>query len=108
MHRAWMAALTKEAVEPGTAAAFDVFLATRPALPAGAATPFPSLRRSAWDAAVSSGPLGAAATFDPANRKPSVRLLWLTLADIESAETLLLAGYRQHVPVLRGAAGRDR
>ena len=141
MHRTWTDALSKAAAAPGTQAAFDVLQATRPALPRGAATPFPSLRRSAWDAALSggairlldhdvaaslsdvyrrqqvvddnvgrlaNGALGAAATFDPASRAASVRLLWLTLADIQSAEEFLANGYREHLSVVRAAAQRGR
>jgi hypothetical protein len=141
MHRTWTEAMTKAATEPGDRAAFDVFFARRPTLPPGANTPFPSLRRSAWDAALSGGAirlvdhdvaenlsdvyrrqelveanvqrlangvLGAASTFDPASRTASVRLLWLTLADIQSAEAILLQAYRQHLPAMRAAAGLQR
>lgn len=44
------------------------------------------------------GALSSAATFDPNSRGPSVRLLWLTLADIESAERALLELYQKHLP----------
>ena len=57
---------------------------------------------------LANGALGAAATFDPANRTTSLRLLWLTLADIESAEAILLRSYRRHLPAVRAAAGRQR
>lgn len=57
---------------------------------------------------LANGALGAAATFDPVNRTPSLRLLWLTLADIESAEAILLRSYRRHLPAVRAAAGRQR
>ncbi|MEO5821357.1 MAG: hypothetical protein ABIT71_12710 [Vicinamibacteraceae bacterium] len=141
MHRTWTEALAKAPSESGPQAAFDVFIAVRPPLPAGAATPFPSLRRSAWDAALSggairfldhdvaaalsdiyrrqqivddniarlaTGALGATATFDPASRTPSVRLLWLTVADITSAEEVLAAGYGRHLPGVRAAVERGR
>jgi hypothetical protein len=46
----------------------------------------------------------AKATFEPASRVASVRLLWLTMADIQSSETVLVALYRQHLPAIRAAA----
>ena len=39
------------------------------------------------------GALSSTATFDPASRVATVRLLWLTLADIASAESALLDLY---------------
>jgi hypothetical protein len=54
------------------------------------------------------GALGAASTFDPAGRTPSLRLLWLTMADIESAEATLAASYRRHAPAVRAAVERAR
>lgn len=54
------------------------------------------------------GPLSSATTFDPASRAPSVRLLWLTLLDIESAEEILLNLYAKHLPTLRTAAAANR
>jgi hypothetical protein len=140
MHGAWTAKLGKEAAETGTQAAFDVFMRTRPPLPAGG-TPFPVLRRSAWDAALAGGIIrlldhdvaaalsdvyrrhqivddniqrlardgfGAASTFDPANRTPSLRMLWMTMRDIESSEAMLAASYRRHAPALRAALDRAR
>jgi hypothetical protein len=50
------------------------------------------------------GPLSSVATFDPASRVPSVRLLWMTLLDIESAEEILLGLYAKHLPTIRNAA----
>ena len=114
---------------------FDVFRATRPKFPDGA-TPFPSLRRSSWDAAVSgdalrlidhgavealsdiyrgqelvdsnilrlsNGVISSPAIFDPGSRPQSVRLLWLTVADIQSAEVLLLERYRRQLPAIQAA-----
>ncbi len=52
---------------------------------------------------LSTGALSSAATFDPASRVPSVRLLWLTLADIQAAEVLLLTLYDKHLPAIRAA-----
>jgi hypothetical protein len=49
------------------------------------------------------GPLSSVATFDPASRVPSVRLLWMTLLDIESAEEILLTLYAKHLPTIRNA-----
>ena len=51
------------------------------------------------------GALSSTATYDPAMRNASVRLLWLTLADIESAESLLVDLYRERLPVIRDAGG---
>lgn len=118
MHTQWLNALEGADVAKGHQSGLDVWFATRPPLPPGSAAPFPSLRRSAWDAAVAggalrlveydvaatltdvygmqelatanlqrlaSGPLTTPAIYDPASRAASVRLLWLTLADIQSA-----------------------
>ena len=48
------------------------------------------------------------ATFDPASRVASVRLLWLTTLDIESAEAILLERYGKHLPMIRAAANVER
>jgi hypothetical protein len=138
MHTQWLQTLEKADTSKGTQTGLDVWFATRPPLEGKA--PFPTLRRSAWDAAVSSGalrlidydvaadladvynmqqlatanlqrlasgPLSAITTYDPSSRVPAVRLLWLTLADIQSAESLLLDLYRQHLPTVRKAAGNE-
>jgi hypothetical protein len=57
---------------------------------------------------LANGVLTSATPFDPANRAPSVRLLWLTLADIASAEEILLDLYRKHLPTIRAAANAER
>lgn len=54
------------------------------------------------------GPFGAASTFDPAGRNASLKLLWLTMADIQTAEAHLAAEYRRHAPALRAALERAR
>jgi hypothetical protein len=54
------------------------------------------------------GPFSSVATFDPNNRRASVRLLWLTMADIESSEEALVELYRQHLPLIRSAANHER
>jgi hypothetical protein len=141
IHQAWVEALASPPTPVAGESGIDVWFATRPALPSGAPSPFPFLRRSAWDAALSGGvlrlidydvaavlseiyrlqeitdanvdrladgALSSTATYDPAARDASVRLFWLTLADIESAERLLLVLYRQHLPMIRAAAGRPR
>jgi len=141
IHRKWMEALDKADTSNSSQSGIDLFFAARPALPANAKSPFPFLRRSAWDAALSGGALrlidyevaaalseiyrlqeiatgnvdrlakgglSSTATFDPASRVASVRLLWLTLADIESAEGTLLDLYRQHLPAIRAAARAER
>ena len=138
IHRQWVAALEKADVSNSNQAAIDVYFAVRPALPDGAKSPFPFLRRSAWDAAMAggalrlidydvttslseiyrlqdtvtenvqrlaNGALSSPATFDPASRSASIRLLWLTMIDIEQAEAALLDLYRRHLPHIRTAAG---
>ncbi|HET9424507.1 MAG TPA: hypothetical protein VFO55_03975 [Gemmatimonadaceae bacterium] len=135
-HAAWRDALSGGAPGKAGATGLDVWFATRP--PIEGRTPFPLLRRSAWDAAIASGalrfvdfgvasaladvygmqdqtmanvqrlasgPLSSITTYDPASKNASVRLLWLTLADIQSAEQLLVGLYRQHLPRVREAAG---
>ena len=54
----------------------------------------------------SNGAFSATPTYDPASRVASVRLLWLTLADIQSAEVVLIDLYKQHLPLIRAAAAR--
>lgn len=141
LHRTWVGTLSRGAEGVPGASALDVFFATRPALPPGAVGPFPTLRRSAWDAAVAGGglrlirydlaadlseiyraqeittdnvdrlakgALSTVATYDPATKAPATRLLWLTLADIESAEEVLMRLYDRHLPELHAATtGRD-
>jgi hypothetical protein len=138
MHTQWLQTLEKADTSKGSQTGLDVWFGTRP--PVEGKTPFPMLRRSAWDAAVSSGalrlidydvaaaladvynmqqlvtanvqrltagPLSSTTTYDPSSRVPSVRLLWLTLADIQSSEALLLDLYRHHLSTVRNAAGRE-
>jgi hypothetical protein len=50
------------------------------------------------------GPFSSATTFDPASKAASVRLLWLTMADIESSEEGLVELYKKHLPAIRAAA----
>jgi hypothetical protein len=140
-HGNWVKALAKAETSNSDRSGFDIFMSLRPPLPAGAKTPFPFLRRSAWDAALTGdalplidydvtatlseiyrlqeiaienvdrlaqGALSTPATFDPASRTATVRLLWLTLADIQSAEQLLIDLYRKHLPTIRAAAGSER
>jgi hypothetical protein len=52
--------------------------------------------------------LSTPVTFDPASRAASVRLLWLTLADIQAAEQILLDRSRKHLPAIRAAANGTR
>jgi hypothetical protein len=56
MHEQWVAAMTAPAEEAGRSG-MEVFFATRPPLPGDARSPFPVLRRSAWDAALAAGAL---------------------------------------------------
>ena len=55
-----------------------------------------------------SGPFSSTATFDPARRAASARMLWLTMADIQSSEQILIDLYRRHLPVIRAAANEAR
>jgi hypothetical protein len=52
------------------------------------------------------GPFSSTATFDPASRKASARMLWLTMADIQSSEEILIELYRRHLPAIRAAANQ--
>jgi hypothetical protein len=141
MHTQWMAALAKVDTSEGNQSGVEVWFTTRPPLPLDGTSPFPSLRRSAWDAAVAGGALrlidydvaaaladvygmqeqatanvqrlatGALSTpaiYEATGRPAAVRLLGLTLADIQSAEVLLLSRYRQHLPAIIEAAGTYR
>ena len=136
-HEQWLAARAAADGAAGTTSGFDVFQSLRPPIPKPAQAPFPFLRRSAWDAAVSggalrlidyevaaalsdvyrvqeivdtnvnrlaSGALASADSFDPARRPETLRLLWLTLADICASERALLELGRQHLPTFRSAA----
>jgi hypothetical protein len=141
IHHKWVEALDRADTSNSSQSGLDLYFATRPPLPENAQSPFPFLRRSAWDAALAggtlrlidydvaealseiyrvqeiatsnvdrlaAGALSETATFDPASREASVRLLWLTTLDIESAETTLLELYRKHLPLIRAAASVDR
>jgi len=55
---------------------------------------------------LATGALSSTATYDAASRPAAVRLLWLTLADIESAESSLVRLYNERLPLIRTAAGR--
>jgi hypothetical protein len=139
-HSKWVGDLARADVS-SSQSGLDMYFATRPELPADAKSPFPFLRRSAWDAALAggalrlidydvttalseiyrmqeiatenvdrlaTGALSTTATYDPASRVASVRLLWLTLADIASAEAILLDLYRRHLPGIERAADAAR
>ena len=54
------------------------------------------------------GPFSSTATFDPASRAASARMLWLTMADIQSSEQILIDLYRRHLPAIRAAANDGR
>jgi hypothetical protein len=51
-HRTWAGALSSVPLADEAQSGLDIWFATRPSLPATATTPFPHLRRSAWDAAL--------------------------------------------------------
>ena len=55
-----------------------------------------------------SGPFSSTATFEPASRSASVRMLWLTMADIQSSEEILIDLYRRHLPAIRAATNEAR
>ena len=57
---------------------------------------------------LSNGPLASIATFDPATRGPAVRLLVMTLRDIQGTEAGLVQLYGQHLPKVRAAAEAAR
>jgi hypothetical protein len=137
VHGRWLQALGNAKTGEKAKSGFDVFFEARPELPPGARSPFPFLRRSAWDAAVAGGTLRlidhdvvavlsdlyrvqeiatgnvdrlangvltSPAIFDPGTRDTGIRLLALTLGDIESAERTLLDLYRRHLSTIRPAA----
>jgi hypothetical protein len=56
-HEAWLSSLQAASPQPGQSG-LDVWFATRPPMPSEVSTPFVTLRRSAWDAALASGSLG--------------------------------------------------
>ena len=53
---------------------------------------------------LANGALSSHSTYDPASRVAAVRLLWLTLADIQSSEATLVDLYRHHLPMIRRVA----
>lgn len=54
---------------------------------------------------LANGVLTSSNLYDPAARQASVRLLWLTLADIQSAEVVLRDAYKAQLPKLRAVNG---
>jgi hypothetical protein len=52
---------------------------------------------------LANGVLTSPSLFDPASRRASVKLLWLTLADIQSAEVILRDAYRGQLSRMREA-----
>lgn len=56
-HEAWLSSLRAASPRPDQSG-LDVWFATRPPMPSEVSTPFVTLRRSAWDAALASGSLG--------------------------------------------------
>jgi hypothetical protein len=58
VHQEWVAALRNaDSAAEGNQSALDVYFAVRPEMPPNTSSPFPFLRRSAWDAAVAGGTL---------------------------------------------------
>ena len=133
-HLTWMEALQKADVSKSTQNGFDVFMATRPAggdlnFPFlrrsawDAAVSGGTMRLIDYDVAaalsdiyvtqavvtanvdrLANGAFSSTATFEPASRAASVRLLWLTMADIQFSEATLLDLYRRHLSAIRAAA----
>ena len=133
-HATWAEALLKADPSKGTQNGFEVFIATRPPggnlnFPFlrrsawDAAVSGGTLRLIDYDVAAAlsdiyvtqaivtgnverlvSGPFSSTATFEPASRAASVRMLWLTMADIQSSEASLVDLYRKHLPAIRAAA----
>ena len=123
-------------VATGTQNGFDVFMATRPAgadlnFPFlrrsawDAAVSGGTLRLIDYDVAaalsdiyvtqavvtanidrLANGAFSSTATFEPASRGASVRLLWLTMADIQFSEAMLRDLYQRHLPAIRAAANQ--
>ena len=130
VHRRWAEALGKEAASTGTASGVEVFLATRPELPAGTTTNIPVLRRAAWDTTLSTaglrlidydvaaglseiyglqgrletsaGRIGSETVFfDHGARDASVKMTWWAMQDIVAAEEALVVLYRRHPSAVR-------
>jgi hypothetical protein len=55
---------------------------------------------------LSKGVITSVATYDPASRVASTRLIWLTIEDLRSTESVLLDLYRKHLPAIRAADDR--
>lgn len=139
VHRRWISDLygwlETHPASGGTESASDVFIKTWPDFqPDKPEPPFPTPRRAAWDAAVSTGalrfvdygviaglseiyqfqevlndtglPLGELTFFDPSMRTASLRQVGFGLEGIAYAETILVDLYKKHLPTLRAAAGR--
>lgn len=64
------------------------------------------LASSASPIAPANGVLTSTSLYDPDEQRLSVRLLWLTLADITSAEVVLRDAYKQQLPKIRAFNGR--
>jgi hypothetical protein len=135
-HQRWLTALDERPDSDGETAR-DVFLATWPDLnPQDIKPPFVSLRRGAWDAALSSGALRlvdyslvahlseiyqsqqelqaavdklgytSTAFFDPSMRKASVQQFAFQLDAVRIAEGFLVSAYQQYLPEIQRAAHR--
>lgn len=55
---------------------------------------------------LANGVLTSSTLYDPDDRRASVRLLWITLADIASAEVVLRHAYNEQLPKLRAVNSR--
>ena len=135
----WLNTYAKEGAASNGLTARHAFLQTWPDLdlkrPDKIEVPFPTLRRVAWDTAVSTGalrlieydvaaalseiyqwqdalPLGTIPTsqvefFDPAHHMPSTLQTSFAMEAIVLSERELVGLYRKHLPVIRSAAARD-
>jgi hypothetical protein len=143
-HQTWAAGLTKwlntygvkNAPAAPDLAARDAFLRTWPGIdinnvnPDTLELPFPTLRRAAWDTAVSTGalrlidyevtaalseiyawqealpviPSDDVEFFDPAHHIPATIRTSFAMEALVISETTLLRLYKQHLPAVRAAA----
>ena len=145
LHRRWAIALAKEQAEerkanpPAGKTARDIFLATWPDFdPRNPAPPFATLRRVAWDTALSTGalrfidydvttklsdiynvqsavgqavaqlPYSTTSFFDPASRVPSVQQLAFVMDAVRLSEMQLRDLYKTHLPAIKAAATKAK
>lgn len=133
-HRKWIVALERSDATSRGKTGFEVFLATRPDLPADIRTNFPIVRRAAWDAALSTGalrlidydlaaglseiygmqeylgtvvgriPFSSSSFFEPGSLAASTQQVRSAMQEAAWAEETLVGLYRQQLAVIRDAA----